>query len=191
MTDTAYHFKKLTAADIADFLDLQDKIIPASIIDGVCRIKPRDAAYMAGHIASMPAVGYVDKLTGELVASALVTYPDHPLARYMEAYPFAEKLSDIFVVQGLYVSPAHQKKGLSCKLVTQAFNMAAPDGRYIGYAKTGSLSGVKSFAKCGFAQVAGGADPFFGYDVAYMRKQEQVLPQTALALPEPSQFRYI
>lgn len=186
-----YQFKKLTLADITAYMDLQSKIIPAATVNGLCRIKPRDASYIAAHIQTMPAFGFVDTQTGALAATALVTYPDNPLALHMDSYPFIDKLSDVFVVQGLYVSPDHQKKGLSSLLLTQAFAMAADDGRHIAYAKTGSEHGKKSFAKSGFVQVAGGIDYLHGYDVAYMRREECALPQVALRLPAPAQFGYI
>lgn len=192
---TSYQFKKLGTADIGDYMRLQQSVIPQSTVNGVCRIKPRNEDYLIKHMKDMAVLGYVDKDTGELAATAMVTHPDHPCAQYMNGYPFNEKLSDIFVVQGLYVSPKHQKKGLSCLLLDKAFNEAAITGRYIGYAKTGSEASQKSFTKCGFHVAACGVDTTFGYGVTFMRKEERI-PITRnfgmpLSLPAGSQFRYI
>lgn len=197
-TSTSYLFKTLSKADIPSYLRLQEKIAPTVTADGICRIKLRDACSLAAHMAAeMPVLGYVDRQSGELAAAVMATYPDHPAALHMDGYPFAEALTDIFVAQGLYVAPGHQKKGLSHLLLGKAFDAAARDNRFAGYAKIACdrLSSRASFAKSGFREIAGGVDKTFGYDVIFVRRQERMpivyTPSMPRTLPEHSQFRYI
>lgn len=164
----------LTETDIPAFLALQKTVRDALPDDQKHYLKERSADDLLAHIeAGMPLLG-IKTASGELVAQALISFPDSAAAKNLEGYPVHGIEGRVALVQSVAVHPAFRGReyGLAAKLQDAIVETTRQHQRSILMAKVADSNekSQKSFLTSNFTVAAEGADPLKGYAVKYFAK---------------------
>lgn len=121
----------LDHGDLPDFLALHETVVASLPQNGGHFVKKRTLADLHAHLAGGHHAIAVYSAAGELIAQALLTFPDRAGASNLKGYPFGQKLpeDDCAVIQSLGVHPDHKKCGLVEKLFIAAQMVAGAYGR--------------------------------------------------------------
>ncbi len=184
-----FNITPLSFHHIDQFIGLQTRVQNALSAEDECFIKPRTPEMLSEHLsAQMPIFGVWHG--DQLVAAALVTFPDNECAKHMAGYPFneaAQAKTNVSIVQNLYVDPDYRGHKLSSILLNTvgAFSQEKNRTQLMAKVAVKNVDSCKTFLCNAFQQCATGIDPTRGHDVVFYTAPVGVVQNKFLEKQKP------